>query len=169
MKDRSPEWSKIKVIMDLQNENKYDYIFWIDADAIFNIHDIDFMEFVRQNPNSDILICDDNPNSGKDNTINTGTILIKCTGWTKAFFKKIWDHTGEFLYNNFHEQTVMLDLFNANVMNARKHVKVLPTNTFNSAWHLINEGKLDMFVLHIMKSSTDVRRSIMMKWIEKNT
>ena len=36
---RDPKWQKIPATLDLLNSQKYDYVFWIDADAFFVARD----------------------------------------------------------------------------------------------------------------------------------
>jgi len=171
MKDRAPQWCKIDAINRVLNDqqSKYDYLFWIDADAFFNNHNIPLDAFITDS-NKNIIICDDIPNSTRPNTVNTGTFFVKCTEWSRDFFNQIWKYDGEYLYKHFHEQTIIDMCILQNFINIKEKIIVYPTNTFNSTF-----GKLwdknyirDNFILHIMAQSSDTRRAYMNEWLIKN-
>lgn len=158
--DRAPQWCKIKVILDLLNDYKYDYLFWIDADAFFNKHDIKLEKWISD---YEIVICDDEKNSYIENTINTGTMLIKCSDWNKWFFQEIWNYKGPLLYAPYHEQNVMEQMIKHHKVESK--IKVLDANDFNSVCDEISD---DTFVIHLMSYSSQIRRFYMEKWISKN-
>lgn len=171
MTDRAPQWCKIDVINRLLNENdinQYDYLFWIDADAFINKHDIPLETFITD-MNKNIIICDDVPNSGKENTINSGTFFVKCNDWSKEFFKKLWDYNGEYLYKYFHEQTMMEYYINENIMDAKKYIEVKPASTFNSDINQIYNGSgKDTFLIHLMAMSRDFRVEYINNWMKEH-
>lgn len=151
MTDRAPQWCKIKVINTLLSENKYDYLFWIDADAFFNKSE----QPLRITSDKDIIICDDIVNSGKLNTINTGTFFVKCSDWSKTFFKELWNYNGPYLYRPFHEQTIMEHYIDSN----REHFEIRPCIEFNTEINkqLKDETIYDNFVIHLMALSAEFR------------
>lgn len=91
---RSPLWDKIKIIQDLMEEG-YEYVFWVDADAMFVRYDVDiatvvddehdlYMVNVRtiriECPGS--YIVHDAP--------NTGVMLVRNTPWSKRLLATVW-------------------------------------------------------------------------------
>lgn len=171
MKDRAPQWCKIDVINRLLDENdinKYEYLFWIDADAFFNKHDVRLETFITDSEKN-IIICDDVPNSGKENTINTGTFFVKCNDWSKKFFKDLWNYDGEYLYKHFHEQTMIEHSINDNIMDAKKYIEVKPASTFNSDINQIYDGSVkDTFLIHLMALSSEFRVEYINNWMKEN-
>ena len=167
---RAPQWCKIQVVNDLLSRDKYDYIFWIDADAYFNKHDIPLEDMVSRHPDKDVIICEDNINSGKSNTVNSGTFFVKCSPWSKAFFADVWNYEGIYRQAHFHEQTVMEQYINQNIMDAKQHILVKPCRTFNSIINVqIADGTLkDNFIIHLMAMKKDVRIEYMTKWLDSN-
>jgi hypothetical protein len=157
MSDRAQQWCKVEVINQILSENKYDYIMWIDADAFFNDQSVKIEKFINMYPEKDILVCDDIPNSGKENTINSGTLILKCSPWTKQFCKDWWDYKGKYSYEYFHEQSVMEDY----ITRFPDNFKVFPANTFNSAVSNIKETD---YVIHLMSMSPEYRIQRMAKW-----
>jgi len=190
MKDRAPQWCKIKVIKDLlDNNTEYDYLFWIDADAFFNKHEIPLEHFINDKLNSDklnsdklnsdnnkmdsnIIICDDIINSGRPNVnalINTGAFFVNCNDWSKNFFDSMWNYKGEYLYKHFHEQTIMEYYIDNKIMDADKFIDIRKSTDFNSEFRQINDGSINNnFVIHLMALPADFRINFMSKWIKNN-
>ena len=172
MTDRAPQWCKIKVIEKILNENDYKYIFWIDSDAFFNDHNIKIQDIIGNNIDKDVIICDDYVNSGIDSEIkvNTGTIIIKCTPWSKKFFNLLWNYKGIYLYTHFHEQKVLEEFIKKNVMNCKQKILIRPCVEFNSEInHQINNNTLENnYVIHLMTLDTETRISYMKDWFIRN-
>ena len=180
MKDRAPQWCKIKVIKDLlDNNNDYDYLFWIDADAFFNKQEIPLEQFINDNNDSNkderisnIIICDDIINSGRPNTsalINTGAFFVKCNEWSKKFFDSMWNYKGEHLYKHFHEQTIMEYYIDNKLMDADKYIDIRKSTDFNTEFRQLNDGSINNnFVIHLMALPSDFRINFMSRWINNN-
>ena len=169
MKDRAAQWVKISVINQLLEENKYEYIFWIDSDAFFNKHDIKLESLIIDN--KDIIICDDKLNSGnfEDITVNTGTIIVKCSEWSKYFFKIMYNYKGNYLYDYFHEQTVMKELIKNNILDCKNHISIENGTLFNSEINRqLNDNTLENnFIIHLAAQKNDFRQKYMDNWLRK--
>ena len=171
MTDRAPQWCKIKVINDLLALNKYDYIFWIDADAFFNDQSIKLETLINDNFDNkyNMLICNDDLNSGAKNRVNSGTFLINTSQWCKDLFKLIWEYKGKYLYDYFHEQTIIEQVIESNMLGAKDKIKVMGGNVFNSELHHVKNGNAEFdYVTHLMGSSQEYRINFMTKWIHKH-
>jgi len=112
-------WYKILMINEYLNDNnnKYDYILWIDADAIIIDFNIKIEYFIKRSLGRDILIAEDmNPCC----LINAGVILIKNTDWSKECFKQVWNLDR---YDNvkFYEQSALVKVLRLNGQNLEKH------------------------------------------------
>ena len=170
MTDRAPQWCKIMVVNKILNMNKYEYIFWIDADAFFNKHEHKLEDIILQDPESDIIICDDIINSGKQDTVNSGTFFVKCSEWSKDYFKMIWNYQGDFLYDHFHEQTIIEQSIENNTMDARSHIVIKPCKMFNTIIiEQLNDDSLkNNFVIHLMAMPNEFRIEYITNWIKNN-
>ena len=173
MTDRAPQWCKIDVINILLDKEKYnyDYLFWIDADAFFNIHSARLETFItdtdtQQDTEKNIIICDDIPNSRRKNTVNTGTFFVKCNNWSRNFFKSLWNYKGDYLYKHFHEQTIMEYYIDNDIMNAKQHIDIKPCRAFNTDINQLTDGSIhDNFIIHLMAMPQDFRVKFMNNWI----
>jgi hypothetical protein len=170
MNDRAPQWCKISVINELLSYNKYDYIFWIDSDAFFNKHDFKLENIINKNKNEEIIICDDIKNSGgRKNAINTGTIFVKCSEWSKKFFKLLWDYKGPYLYEPFHEQRKIEDFIEEKIMDSHLKIAIKPANLFNTEYYLLDNDKIkNNFIIHVMSKPENYRVEYMQKWVKNN-
>ncbi len=162
MIDRAPQWCKIKVVNELLKLDKYDYLFWIDADAFFNKKEQKLETIINDdldNGVNDVIICDDIMNSGKENTLNSGTFFVKCTDWSKDFFTMLWAYSGKYSYEYFHEQTMIENYIKDNIMNAKEHISIKPCRLFNTEINVqLNDGSIyDNFIIHLMVMPTDFR------------
>ena len=168
MKDRAPQWCKIDVVNRLLDENQYDYLFWIDADAFVNKHDTPLETFITDETKS-IIICDDIPNSGRENTLNSGTFFVKCNDWSKKFFKELWNYNGNYLYDHFHEQTMIEEYLKNDWMNAKEQIDVRPATEFNSDINQVYNGQTnDTFIIHLMGLPMDFRINYINDWMNRN-
>jgi len=81
-KSRPPAWSKIKYIEETLSQG-YDWVFWIDADAVIMNHSIDFAKFLDDN--YDFILCKD------AFSWNTGAWFIKNTPEALDLLKQTWE------------------------------------------------------------------------------
>lgn len=173
LNDRSPQWSKIYVINKLLKENSYKYLFWIDSDAFFNDHNKK-VEDIINNDSKDIIICNDDINSGNTDknkiTVNTGTIIIKCTNWTKDFFNLLWNYESKYKTQPFYEQNVFEEFIKLNKINCREHISIKDGKLFNSEINeQINKRTLfDNFVVHLAGLDEKTRIQYMNSWLYKH-
>jgi len=88
----------------LHSDDNYDYILWIDADAIFINFNIKIEQFISRSLGRDILIAEDmNPCC----LINAGVILIKNTKWSQECFKQVWE-LDRYDHVKFYEQSALV-------------------------------------------------------------
>lgn len=157
--DRAPQWDKVKVLEKVLDMG-YKYVFWIDADAYFNIHEIPLEAFLDED--HEMYICDDLPNSqGYSNCwVNTGTMLIKNTAFMRQFVTRWWNtNMPKYMYGNYHEQTV-LDTIIKNDPYVKSKVKIYAAKAFNSLGDEIYKetpGWNKTFVVHMMSTKKEFR------------
>lgn len=146
MKDRSHHWMKVKALLD--NAPNYDYIFFLDADAIVQ-NPTDLEELIAKYKDYDITVCNDGPNGG---LINTGAILFSCNQRGINLLKVWWDNgiLYEKQFDKYHEQDVlrfMIERFERRFGHPHEYIKIAPIDEFNSVY-----GKRDYntFIYHAM-------------------
>lgn len=83
-------WQKIQAVQDAMLEHpEYDWIFWIDADALFSNMNISFEEIIEKyGPNKNFFIATD-ALSFRHDVVNAGTFLIRNNAWGRDFIKKV--------------------------------------------------------------------------------
>jgi len=136
--NRPAPWFKIKIIEKLLNDKKnYDFVFWIDADALFVRFDEDIGNEII--PNKDLYLVK-HFIRGRE-VPNTGSFLIRNSEWSKEFLKKVWSKK-EFIYNKWWENGAVNYLLGYRTEHNRKKeiilsilyklkIKNLVTNTIN--------------------------------------
>jgi hypothetical protein len=151
-----PQWEKVDVIRKALAT--HDVVFWIDSDAAFNRHDIPLDQWI-QSP-ADMVGCSDHPNGPY--SINTGTLLVKSTPWTKKFFALWWSMRFIPKYSQWaNEQEALHDLIlrNAYKCSSNGKIQIEPAHAFNSAHESLAKGDRSTFVLHFMAMQAESRRA----------
>ena len=153
MTDRYNTWNKINLIK--KHLPNYDYVVWIDADAIFikNIKIEDFLDddidlVLSKNPLSDTKIM--------YTMTSTGFMIWKNSKWSIDALNYIWNNYSLYAFSHFHEQTALDQLLlpkitNQNLINRelsdldgciiQENVKIIPYS-----YHNISEDTL--FIYH---------------------
>ena len=94
--DRSYCWFKIQMITKILKQKEYEYVMFVDADAIFVRNDFDIKELIDKYKESDLIISED---FGPD-IVNTGVMIFKNTDWSIEFLEKIENEFKEFRENS---------------------------------------------------------------------
>lgn len=104
--ERPPAWSKIALVRDLLE--RYDEVFWVDADAIFLDISNDIAELVR--PDKDLYLVEhvyaENP---EWRSANTGVFLVRSTAWARDFLARVWG-AEQYVDHPWWENAAVLDL-----------------------------------------------------------
>lgn len=101
-----PTWIKIFAIQKFIKH--FDYVCWIDADAIFTNSDLTIEQFLEEDTN--LVICQSNPDKRTNNmftVINTGFMIFKNNSWSHNLLQSLIDNSGVFKTEYFQEQTVL--------------------------------------------------------------
>lgn len=127
--DRTPMWSKILAVQ--RHLHDFDWIFWIDADAVIVNHDFQLEQLCDSE--YDVVVTHDH------NGLNSGTFLIRNSPESHEFLRRVWNRN---IPDLFHEQTAMEQL-----MGEMENLKSLeiPRRSMNSYWCDFVRGD---FVLH---------------------
>ena len=89
--DRAGGWIKIDSIRSALSAD-YEFVFWMDVDALVVRKDIDIRTAVR--PGADIHMTWHGrgpPQFGDPAHFNAGIMLIRCSQWSRRFFRRVWD------------------------------------------------------------------------------
>ncbi|MEI7942674.1 MAG: DUF273 domain-containing protein [Candidatus Riflemargulisbacteria bacterium] len=147
---RQPSWSKILFIKNALKE--YEYVFWIDANAIITNRNMRIEKFISLG--GDIFICNENP----EMIFDTGVFLIRSCDWSFGLLDEMWNVPG---WNGFDlaEQTAFNQLVYNNTIGNR--MVYYPMRTFNSLYMSLVRTELEWqpgdFIAHRKSvSSRDV-------------
>lgn len=88
----NPAWDRIKLMMDLLDEGKYDYIFWIDHDCVVVDFDTDLRSGLDEGKDFGLVLhpgIPGHPQLGAH--FNMGVMLVRCTERMKEFIYEVWN------------------------------------------------------------------------------
>jgi len=136
--NRPAPWNKIKIVEKILNDKKrYDFVFWIDADALF----VNFDEDIRLEiePENDLYLVKHQINESK--IPNTGVFLLRNSDWSKEFLKEVWDKK-EYIHHNWWENAAINELLGF----------VIEKNSFKQFIHFwLYKLKLKNLIIKIIK------------------
>lgn len=151
-----PHWNKVKVLMELLP--KYDYLVWMDSDAIVTNFDKKFSSYINTHPNKSLFVCNDIGGW----QLNTGVMILKNTAWMNSVLQTLWkmDHIP---HSKAAEQSSLIQLLSLNDAN-KEHWVVFDQTEFNCHPRAFKEGN---FVLHMMGMSGEDRMKTFDIWNKK--
>ena len=125
-----PTWIKIDVLKKYLP--LYDYIVWIDADAVFVNQDITIENLIYGNVDLVIPKLELDRVSGNMWThTTTGFMIWKNSEWSKNMLNLLWDEPKQFRFEFFHEQSRLDELLYDNF-------------TFNGGENILNKEIMDI-------------------------
>jgi len=111
--DWHPTWIKIDVL--IKYLPLYDYVVWIDADAVFVNQDIKIEDMITDNVDLVIPKLEVDRVSGNMWThTTTGFMIWKNSEWSNNLLNKLWDEPNQFKFEFFHEQSRLDELIYEN-------------------------------------------------------
>lgn len=135
LKGRTPNWGKIQGI--LQHLPDYDWIFYLDTDAVITNNEIDVRDYIDENYP---IIAGIIPEI-EGGHLSTGALLVKNCPWSYEFLQDLWNQTqfidkpwlgtysgGDGMY---FEQSAFHYLYDTKP-EYREKIKVITRNAFNS-------------------------------------
>lgn len=156
-------WNKVRVLIDMFDRTKHEWIMWLDTDAVvtnrsFVLEDIiTAAESLRNKSDSsptpedgklDLLVCDDI--GGWE--LNTGVMLWRNTEWSRSILEKLWamEHLP---HMQGAEQGQLIQLLRQEDP-GRRHHHILHQSAFNAHPKVHHDG---LFILHMMGFSEKER------------
>lgn len=123
VKGRAAGWYRMPAVLALLGRNEYDWIFYLDLDAVILDHSIRLEEFL--DPRFDIIIGIDR------NGVNNGVFFMRNSTWSRMFYAEAWTRTHEPQSGWWAEQAAIAAILQERT-GARNHVKVMPHAYFNT-------------------------------------
>lgn len=111
--DWHPTWIKVDVLKTYLPI--FDYLVWIDADAVFYNQDIKIEDFIEDGIDLVIPKLELDRVSGNvwTNT-TTGFMIWKNSEWSKNVLNELWNNPKEYRFEFFHEQTRLDEILKPN-------------------------------------------------------
>jgi hypothetical protein len=164
-------WQKIPAMVELLDKG-YDFVMYIDTDAVFNKHNIKIETILAKYP-GDILICSDETNSGGLYKTNGGAVIARNTKQSRYLLNEWWALRHKYKEFAF-EQWAISDIYEKKVPNVdNSMISVAPDTEFNSTYqdvlHYANNldgSPPDIFVLHFMAMDDNMREKAFSKLVE---
>ena len=139
---RKGGWLKIGPIRQALEE-QFDWLLWVDADALFLRADEDIRAEIRDDVDIQMALHEPQPKSRHEELsahFNTGVMLIRRCDWARDFFARVWDK-GQ-IAHRWHDQATILLLLGYNDiveqgprrLHADDHKRV---GTLRVAWNAI--------------------------------
>ena len=172
---RHPSWQKIKFIYEILNTNRYNYVIWIDADAVFNKENPNkhvLNNIIKKYSNKDIIFSND---IGETPGINCGIMIFKNSTTSKNFCKLIFTSFDNYCKKHFNkpnwEQECINYYYNKNVDNIKKKSVVLPfgiLQVFNKNNNNIgNIQNVHPLIIHLAGTGKEYRVNFFKKYLKQ--
>lgn len=104
--DRPPSWHKLLLVRALFDRG-YDYVFWVDADAMIIDGSADVAALAR--PDKDFHLVEHPFNGERPNTPNMGVFLIRNSAWSRDLIDRLWS-LDKFAHATWWENAALLEL-----------------------------------------------------------
>jgi len=102
-KDYDPQWQKIGILSKYFNP-QYDYIMWIDDDAIFLNHELTLNPIFSISNSSDVILCRD---IIKVSSVNSGVMIFKTTEYSYNLLNSLHEIGKDYKNKPYHEQSML--------------------------------------------------------------
>jgi len=104
--DRPTSWHRIVFIPKLFAEG-FDFVIWMDADAIITRFDVDVRSLIK--PDKDLYIVQ-HENIGEDGPVpNAGFMVFRNSSWSKKLLEEIWEKR-EYIDHKWWENAALIDI-----------------------------------------------------------
>lgn len=90
--NRHLAWAKVALLRKLMADDSwsFDYLVWIDADALVLNHAVRLEAFVETAAGADLIIGEDMADT---DLLNTGLMLFRRTSWCRELLRRWWDES----------------------------------------------------------------------------
>lgn len=116
--NRPPAWEKIPLLYGVMDS--YDWLMWIDADALIMRHDFRIEDFLSDH---DFIV------SG-NKTINSGVFFVRCCDFSRQFLKDIYAQN-KFINHVWWENAALIHLLNYSHYSKSDRIRLDNYATYN--------------------------------------
>ena len=170
---RPTPWSKIRAMLDLMKEDKYEWYVWLDDDIYITNPNMQLVQFINDyGRQAELIVSAHKSLLTTPEDINSGLFLIRNSAWSREFLQKVWD-IGTYRYNtekgSLWDQSAICELLGTPAYRNSSEVVRLPGRIIQSQFTLLFKGdKGDYgqwhpgdFAAHLAGACTAVRADIM--------
>jgi len=149
LSNRPPAWNKILVVKELLK--KYDFVIWMDSDAVFVRFDVDIRKEIKKGKDFYISLIEFN---GKV-VPNSGFFITRRSKWSIDFLNRVWNKK-EYIYHNYWENAAIIDLLGYESVLSRNKYKVLINNFLHKTGtkvffvNFLNALRLSRFIYKLL-------------------
>jgi hypothetical protein len=120
--EREPVFMKIPLILgDLK---KYDYVVWVDSDAIIINTEFDVRDLVSSG--RDLYISKDFYG------VNAGVMVWRKCGFSENMLNRIWNSYNQYRNHVWKEKKALIDLLDSNYLSTKENVEYVPQKKLNA-------------------------------------
>jgi hypothetical protein len=144
--DKEPSYQKVPYLLDILENEEYDYVVWIDADAYFQTDRPieDFIGDADIHFSQDMTGCTD---------INCGVFIVKNNKYCRNFLKEWMETKIDNPYPYWWEQGILRVLYEKNILDIQSHSSILEYGTFQTFYDNYPEA----LIYHLAGRSNEVR------------
>lgn len=155
-----PRWNKVKILeLALHPENgwarDFDYLMWIDADLIFLDMGMRLEQIAAENPQAHIIVSAEH--AGSTTLMNSGSILVRNSKWTREFLRDWWEYADRTLYSDQEQFDLLYRSKSKDLVNK---IAILPPDALNSDPPPITSQKPYNQILHLMGEHSRYRAKV---------
>ena len=167
---RPPSWSKILALKTLIKSREYDWIMWLDGDAVITNFGTRIESLIPKDPSIDFLVTRD------CNDINMGAFLLRASKSALLSLEEIYGGahvTSKILNDLWWEQKSFISLYSESA-DLRNRTLQVPQKTFNSyppGYECFEKGGTGWseadFVVHFPGAPDDLRENLTTEYLKK--
>lgn len=145
-------WNKIKILLDALDPingwgNNLDYLMWVDADMIFLDMSMRIEQIAAAFPFANMIVSAEH--TGSTTLINSGSILVKNSKWTRNLLNDWWNFADRKYYSD-QEQFDMLYTKYKDINNYDRNIVILRPDGINSDPPAMTMQRSYNQILHLM-------------------
>lgn len=140
--------TRYKTYSVIRYMSSFDWILWIDSDALFFNFDIPIEYWIAKltRKKSDIFVAKDLPGY----PFNAGVMLIKSTQWSKVFFKRAIDHiVNRSTQDSSQDQPVFFNFLRKNKYGEQNNIFILNQRNAFQAMIKMKELTKQSWIVHL--------------------
>jgi len=155
-KSRPPAWSKIKLLQLWMLNSNYDWLWWIDSDAVITNLSIK-LESIISLATDEFIIISKNPD-----IINSGSFLIKNSEKSKKFLSDVYNRKDCINHPWWEQQAMIKVLEREEYKNGAKYISQHSLNSMPDVW------KKEDFIMHMPGKFKTLRLRNIKKFYKRN-